>query len=90
MNVAGGAFVTFGGDVTDGEGEAVTWVVGAVGGTSVIFGCAVGVESACGSSDAVGLSPCSSSFLSSRIAIRFLTRMTVWFGASAGPIASLR
>jgi len=87
---SGGVGVVIGGGVTVGKGVSVTLVVGAVGDTSVIFGRAVGVESACESSDADGLSPCSSSFLSSSVPIRFFIRVTVWFCSPAGPIASLR
>ena len=65
-----------GGGVVGAADVMVTWAVDADGGTSVMCGRA-GSEAVVVCSATAGFSPCSSSFLSSSIAIRSRTRLMV-------------
>jgi hypothetical protein len=73
--VADGTVILTGGGVADAAVVAVIRAVGADG-TSVMRG-RVGSEAVVASSATADFSPCSSSFLSSNVAIRFRIRLTV-------------
>lgn len=89
--VVSGTDMVMGGGGTGAADVMVIWAVDAVGGTSVICGrpCGVGLDVADGFSGADGLSPCSSSFFSSSVAISIFTRLTVCLVSAGVPIASL-
>ena len=69
---ANGTATVTGGGIDEAADVMVTWAGGAKGGTSVICGRA-GSEAVAAS----GFSPCSSSFLSSNVAIKFRISLTV-------------
>lgn len=81
-----------GGGTAEAAGLMVTWAVGVAGGTNVICGWRAGAcagGGACGSAGGLGFRPCSSSFLSSNVAMSVLMKDRLCFVSWAFPTRSL-